>query len=141
WNFQQMGMSDYCQELLDNWPMPFFISPSGKTIETGHRLLPQTPKSNPVREAYRLWNTGTAITEGRSSWDQVAVLSIARPELFAWEHKGRVERLADGEVVWNSQADRANHFRVTPRIPDEDMAGIIEELMARPPKTRGESGR
>lgn len=141
WNFQQMGMSDYCQELLGDWPMPFFISPSGKTIKTGHRLLPQTPKSNPVREAYRLWNKGTAITEGRSSWDQVAVLFIARPELFTLERKGRVERLADGKVVWNSQADRANHFLVTPRVPDEDMAEIIEELMARPPQTRGESER
>ncbi len=137
WNFQQMGMSDYCQELLDKWPMPLFISPSGKTIKTGHRLLPQTPKTNPVREAYRLWSTGTAITEGRSSWDQVAVLFVARPELFTLERKGRVERLADGKVVWNPRLDRADHYLVTPQTTDDDMAGIIEELMARPPQVRG----
>ena len=141
WNFQKMGMSDYSQELLDNWPMPFFISPSGKTIQTGHRLLPQTPKSNPVREAYRLWNTGTAISEGRSSWDQVAVLFIARPELFKLEGKGRLARLPDGKVVWDPQEDRSKHFLVTPRISDDDMAEIIEALMARPPKTEGESTR
>jgi hypothetical protein len=134
WNFQQMGMSDYCQELLDKWPMPFFISPSGKEIKTGHRLLPQTTDLNPVREAYRLWTTGTAITQGRSSWDQVAVLFIARPQLFATERTGRVERLANGKVVWNPQADNANHHLVNPRIPDDEMARIIEELMARPPK-------
>ena len=140
WNFQQMGMSAYCQELLGKWPMPLFISPSGKAIKTGHRLLPQTPETNPVREAYRLWNRGTAITEGRSSWDQVAVLFVARPELFALGHHGRVERLAGGEVVWNPKVDRKNHYLVTPRLSVDEMAEIIEELMARPPKKRGGSG-
>jgi inosine-uridine nucleoside N-ribohydrolase len=136
WNFQQMGMSDYCQELLDRWPMPFYISPSGKAIQTGHRLLPQTPESNPVREAYRLWGTGTAIADGRSSWDQVAVLFVARPELFTVERGGRVERLADGKVIWNPDADNASHYLVTPKHPVDEMAAIIEELMARAPKSR-----
>jgi hypothetical protein len=100
-------------------------------------LLPGVPRTNPVREAYRLWGPGTAITEGRSSWDQVAVLSIARPELFTIERSGRVERLADGSVIWNPRVDKANHYLVTPKLPAEEMAGIVEELMARPPKTRG----
>lgn len=136
WNFQQMGMSAYCQELLDKWPMPFYISPSGRAIKTGHRLLPRTPKTNPVRESYRLWGPGTAITDGRSSWDQVAVLYIARPELFALERTGRVERLADGKVIWNPRVDKQNHYLVTPKLTTEKMANIIEELMARAPKTR-----
>ncbi len=139
WNFQQMGMSAYGQELLDTWPMPFYISPSGKEIKTGHRLLPGVPKTNPVRESYRLWGTGTAITDGRSSWDQVAVLFIARPELFTLEPTGRVERLPDGKVIWNPRVDKVNHYLVTPKLPADEMAGIIEELMARPPKTRGGS--
>jgi hypothetical protein len=139
WNFQQMGMSAYSQELLEKWPAPFYISPSGRAIKTGHRRLPATPETNPVREAYRLWNTGTAISEGRSSWDQVAVLFVARPALFTLEATGRVERLADGKVVWNPDSDKANHYRVTPRPSTDEMAGIIEELMARPPKNRGGS--
>ena len=48
WNFQQMGMSAYCQELLEKWPMPFYISPSGKAIKTGHRLLARVPERNPI---------------------------------------------------------------------------------------------
>lgn len=136
WNFQQMGMSAYCQELLATWPMPFYMSPAGKAIKTGHRLLPGVPRTNPVREAYRLWGKGTAITDGRSSWDQVAVLYVARPELFTLQRTGRIERLADGKVVWNSSADRANHYLVTPKLPTEEMAKIIEELMARPPSCR-----
>jgi hypothetical protein len=136
WNFQAMGMSAYCQELLDQWPVPFYISPAGAQIKTGHRLLPKTPVSNPVREAYRLWGTGTAITEGRSSWDQVAVLFVARPTLFHVESTGRVERLPDGKVVWNGAVNDPKHHLVTPQPSAEEMAGIIEELMARKP-TRG----
>ena len=139
WNFQQMGMTDYCQELLEKWPMPFYISPSGKAIKTGHRLLPGTPETNPVREAYRLWNKGTAITKGRSSWDQVAVLFVARPELFTLERTGRVERLADAKVIWNPRVDSPNHFMVTPRLAIDRMAEIIERLMARRPKFHGRS--
>lgn len=139
WNFQQMGMSAYCQELLEKWPISFYISPNGRAIKTGHRLLPGTPKTNPVREAYRLWSTGTAITKGRSSWDQVAVLFVARPELFTLERTGRVERLEDGKVIWNPRVDKANHYLVKPKHAPDKMAEIIEELMARPPKTRGGS--
>ncbi len=137
WNFQAMGMSTYCQELLDRWPMPFYISPSGRQIKTGHRLLPQTPQSNPVREAYRLWGKGTAITEGRSSWDQVAVLFVARPELFDVQSIGRVERLADGTVVWNGEVDDPNHHMVKPKLSAEEMARIVEGLMARKPARSG----
>jgi hypothetical protein len=133
WNFQAMGMSEYCQELLDKWPRPFYISPAGRQINTGHRILPNTPQSNPVREAYRLWGEGTAITEGRSSWDQVAVLFVARPELFHVEPTGHVERRADGKVVWNRQADDPNHHLVTPKPSTAEMAEIIEQLMARAP--------
>ena len=136
WNFQQMGMSAYCQELLDKWPRSFYISPSGRSIKTGHRLLPKTPKTNPVREAYRLWGKGTAITDGRSSWDQVAVLFVARAGLFTLEHTGRVERLVDGKVVWNHDVDKPKHHLVMPKHSAEEMAGIIEELMARDPKVR-----
>ncbi|MHB8902816.1 MAG: hypothetical protein ACYC6Y_28995, partial [Thermoguttaceae bacterium] len=130
-----------CQELLDKWPMPFYISPSGQTIKTGHRLLPKTPETNPVREAYRLWDTGTAITDGRSSWDQVAVLFVARPDLFAVEHTGSLQRLADGNVAWNRDLDNPNHHMITPKLSDEKMAVTIEGLMASKPKSRGNSPR
>ncbi len=110
---------------------------TAQAIKTGHRLLPRVPERNPVREAYRLWGTGTAITEGRSSWDQVAVLFVARPELFLLERTGRVERHADGKVIWNPREDKANHYLVTPKLSADEMARIIEELMARPSKARG----
>ena len=90
-----------------------------------------------MREAYRLWGKGTAITDGRSSWDQIAVLFVARPELFTVQSTGRIKRLSDGEVVWDKDTDNPNHYLVTPIPSDEEMAGIIEELMARKPAARG----
>jgi len=134
WNFEQCGMSAYCGELLKNWPMPFYISPVGADVITGNRLLPKTPAANPVREAYRLWRT--ALVDGRSSWDQVATLFVARPALFKVENRGRVERTPHGSIVWNADVDNPKHHRVTPTISNSEMAGLIEELMARHPKER-----
>jgi hypothetical protein len=139
WNFQQMGMAAYSQELLEKWPTPFYISPSGREIKTGNRRLPKTPAANPVREAYRLWNS--ALTDGRSSWDQVAVLSVVRPNLFRFESHGRVERAEDGRVFWNPDVNRPHHHLVIPKASNQQMEQIIEELMARPPKTPRKSPR
>ena len=140
WNFQAVGMAAYCEELLQKWPTPFFISPAGKDIITGHRRLPKTPEANPVREAYRLWGNN-ALVNGRSSWDQVAVLSLVRPELFELEHVGRVERRPNEQVVWNPDVDNPKHHLVRPKVSTEEMAGIIEELMARTPKARSATGQ
>ena len=108
WNFQKMGMSAYSEELLRKWPLPLYISPSGADIKTGNKLLPNTPKTNPVREAYRLWGDKTALTKGRSSWDQVAVLYAFRPELFELEHT----------AAWNaSQTQRLSGMQ-TSTIPN-----------------------
>lgn len=134
WNFLQCGMSAYSAELLEKWTLPFFISPAGADIITGHRLLPKTPENNPVREAYRLWRT--ALADGRSSWDQVATLFVVRPELFKVEDHGCIERTPEGSIAWNPKVDRPNHHLVTPKIPNAEMADLIEELMARPPKKR-----
>jgi len=139
WNFEQCGMSAYSEELLQTWPAPFYLSPAGADIITGNRLLPGTPDCNPVREAYRLWNT--ALADGRSSWDQVATLFVARPALFKVEHHGRVERTPQGPIVWNTKVDNPKHHMVTPRIPSAEIAEIIETLMACPPKARAVQGQ
>ena len=39
WNFKQVGMAAYSEELLKKWPLPFYISPSGTDIgRPGHTL-------------------------------------------------------------------------------------------------------
>jgi len=69
------------------------------------------------------------------------VLSLARPELFELKHVGRVQRKPRGQVVWNPDADNPKHHLVTPEIPTEKMAEIIEEAMARTPKARASTGQ
>ena len=86
--------------------------------------------NNPVREAYRLWNN--ALEKGRSSWDQVAVLYTARPQLFEVQ-RGTLRHTSGPNVVWNSKAVGSKHYRVLPRISESALAEMIEDLMVQPP--------
>jgi len=56
--------------------------------------------------------------------------------LFKVEDHGRVERKPEGKIVWNPDLGNPKHHRVIPRVSNSEMAGIIEELMARPPKAQ-----
>ena len=41
----------------------------------------------------------------------------------------------DGDrMMWNPDVDKPNHHLVTPKPSDDEMAAIIEDLMAREPK-------
>ncbi len=62
---------------------------------------------------------------------------IARPDLFAVNAAGRIERMEDGKIAWNPWDDNPLHPLVAPKPSAEEAAERIEQLMARPPKTRG----
>ena len=132
WNLGENGVGAYMDELLSAWPAEAYFSPVGETVITGNRKLPGTPANNPVREAYRLWNN--AFEKGRSSWDQVAVLYVARPQRFEVQ-RGRMRHTSGPNVVWEGKAGDAKHFRAQPKIPESALAGMIEDLMAQPPNT------
>ena len=57
--------------VLSNWPSPVAVTDFGHNVLTGQTLQHTDPK-NPVREAYYHWFNGQF--QGRSSWDQIAVL-------------------------------------------------------------------
>jgi len=127
WNWGQCGSDAYMEELLRRWPGHVYVSLAGKKILTGHRLLPQTPQENPVREAYRLYRN--SLEKGRSSWDQLAVLFAVCPRYFKVIDHGRHERKAPGKVVWNPDKNDPLHHLVVPETPKPDLAQLIEELM------------
>lgn len=133
WNLGENGTGAYMEELLSKWPTDVYFSPVGETVITGNNKLPATPANNPVREAYVLWNN--AIEKGRSSWDQIAVLYAARPELFTVE-PGKMSHASGANVVWDPKATGTRHYRVRPRMTDGEVATIIEDLMAQPPASR-----
>jgi len=81
WNFGRNGTAPYIDELLKLWPAKIFFSGAGENIITGNKKLPGTSDQSPVKKAYELWGNN-ALKNGRSSWDQIAVLFAARPEYF-----------------------------------------------------------
>ncbi len=133
WNFGKNGAAPYIKYLLENWPGKVYFSGAGKTILTGHRKLPLTPDTNPVRKAYEIWRVN-ALLEGRSSWDQVAVLFAARPQYFRIDSQGSLVQNDQYETYWDVASDRANHFRIIPALDDREMERIIEALMSKAPE-------
>jgi hypothetical protein len=140
WNFGRNGTENYLREVLATWPTDLYISSAGEDIRTGNRKLPQTPAINPVREAYRLWSNtlvpgrSSGLLEGRSSWDQIAVLFAVRPQYFEVEKGGSLEQAADFKTFWNLRRDNPRHHRVMIRCPKDQIADVIEDLMAQPPE-------
>lgn len=132
WNFCSNGAAPYTGKLLEEWPTPLYISDAGKDVITGNRKLPSAPRDNPVRKAYELWNN--ALTTGRSSWDQVAVLFAARPQYFVIDSLGALEMTSKSRVSWNPLARGRGHHRVTPKA---DLAETIEALMSEAPARTG----
>jgi len=144
WNFVKQGMSKYLDELLEKWPTDFYMSGSGKTVVTGEKLR-ATPKSNPVREAYRLWLKNWVREKpkrdgkNRSSWDQIGALFAIRGTNgpFSITSKGSVQHTSRG-IFWDSSKNNPKHFRVNMTVSDQEMARLIEALMIVPPAMKAE---
>lgn len=135
WNFGKNGTAPYIAGLLKIWPTEIYFSGAGKDIITGNVKLPKTSSSNPVKKAYELWGNN-ALKNGRSSWDQIAVLFAARPQYFN-VHPGKLIQNNSLETYWKPASDKASnsysHFKVIPSIINEDMEAVIEELMSEKP--------
>lgn len=132
WNFCKNGMENYMLELLNKWPCKMYVSSYGAKVITGNIRLPNTPKDNPVRQAYKSF-IGNCLEKGRPSWDQIAVLFAVRPELFEIDSYGYLEQLADKNVRWNKVKNNPNQYWVIPKVSDKEIQGIIEDLMSQPP--------
>jgi len=70
-NFVMHNLSNVSKNVLENWPTPIVISQEGGDIYTGDNLS-TAPIENPVRWAFYKWFNDSF--EGRSSWDEMAVL-------------------------------------------------------------------
>lgn len=135
WNFGKNGTAPYIPGLLKIWPTEIYFSGAGKDIITGNVKLPKTYSPNPVKKAYELWGNN-ALKNGRSSWDQIAVLFAARPQYFNIR-EGKLIQNDYLETYWRPIADKRDgihsHFKVVPSIINEDMEAVIEELMSEKP--------
>ncbi len=114
WNFGKNGTAPYICGLLNLWPTDVYFSGAGTNVITGNTKLPKTSRDNPVRKSYELWGNN-ALKNGRSSWDQIAVLYAARPQYFTTE-SGELRQNDHMETYWtsavNGTAISRNHYRI-----------------------------
>jgi inosine-uridine nucleoside N-ribohydrolase len=131
WNFGSNGAEFCTREFLEKWPTPIYFSDAGSKILTGNHQLASTPRENPVREAYRLFQN--SLLKGRPSWDLIAVLCAVRPDYFHIESVGCLEQNQKFQTFWNPAKNNPLHHRVRPKISDSQLQSIIENLMSEPP--------
>jgi purine nucleosidase len=115
--------------VIRNWPTPLVISSHGGSTKTGAKLSGAAAE-NPVREAYYQWFDQSY--EGRSSWDQVAVLYGVRGLGTCFREITTGKGTLRNGFEWQMQPGRRSYLEA--KLPDQKFVDIIEPLMIRPPK-------
>lgn len=120
---------------IHDWPTPVVFTgfEIGARIKTGGRLR-NLPEPNPIRLAY-LHYTGL---EPRESWDQTAALFAVRGAGECWTLSDpglclMHQRVPHGYNDWIPHP-QGNHRYLVSRMPADDVARIIEDLMIAPPR-------
>jgi hypothetical protein len=131
-NLVRHNLVDQTEYVLRNWPTKLVISDHGNSVHTG-AALSDAPDENPVREAYYRWFDRDY--QGRSSWDQVAVLYGVRGTDIYFEERTEGRGELDNGYEW----DLAPGFRtyVSETLSDNEYEDVIEALMIRPPNAPG----
>ena len=119
---------------VNRWPKQVVFSGAeiGGEIKTGGEVFrKQASLQSPVRRAYELYNR----FQGRSSWDQTAALYAVRGsgEYFSVHKQGHNHIFSDGSNEWRPSPDK-DHVYLVKKMKPEELAGIINELMAQKPK-------
>jgi len=134
WNvFRDAAASKYA---IENFPRPIVFSgyEIGSRVKTGAKLR-ETPKTNPIRRAYELYNG----LNNRESWDQTAALFAVRGldgglvDFWDVETTGYCHVEPDGTTEWRDAPDK-DHTYLVEKKPPEEVAAVIEALMVAPPK-------
>lgn len=133
------------RHVAEQWPTPIMFSgfELGVDLLTGPRLYSETPADNPVRVAYHLWDLQFARRFSpdfdpetgiwpHSSFDQTSVLYAVRGLGNYWHAKrGRNVVEDDGSNRW-IDAEDGTHAYLVERMPRDELAQIIEDLMVAP---------
>ena len=124
-------------QVLQNWPTPIMFTGLGRDVMTGGRLMATAPADNPVRAFYGSFLKANKATE-RSSWDQIAVLYAVRglSDCFTAVTDGRCVA-GDKEVsAWVPGGGSGKHGYLVYKMPQAQLAIIIEDLMLTPPSAK-----
>jgi hypothetical protein len=122
-------LQDTSLNVILNWPTPIVHSPAGPQVLTGTGLE-NTPAENPVREAYYKFFDDNF--QGRSSWDQMAVLYGVRGSSgYFNKYTTNMGSLSNG-LIWKLKS--GYHSYLVEKLSNEDYEKIIEPMMTAPPK-------
>jgi hypothetical protein len=138
------------QTLFEQWPGPVLFSgfEIGEDLLTGGGLPIEDKEVNPVVMSYHMWDLYYARkwepdfdpesgVWPHSSFDQTAVLAAVRGVLDYWDVVDRGFNFvhADGTNEWRDTPDR-DHGYLVEKMPREEVARVIEELMLISPASR-----
>ena len=122
--------------VFEQWPTPITLSgfEIGEGILTGKRLIASDLTNSPVKNVFSMGMT--IDVDGRMSWDQTAVLVGVRGcgDYFGTV-KGRILVAPNGDNTWVDDPDGTQEHLVW-KMPKEEIARIIEDLMMHQPKKR-----
>ncbi len=123
--------------LFKGWPKPVLFTgwEIGQQLRTGLKLIDNAVIHNsPVKDVYRISIPQAASDlKGRMSWDQTAVLiAVKGYNDFFGVQKGTVRISKDGSNKWQDKPDGRAAY-VTPKMPYEQLAAYIEQLMMHQP--------
>jgi len=116
--------------VLGKWPTKIlWTTYVGSGIGTGPSLI-NTPENNPVRVAYDLFGV---LHTGRQSWDLTASwLAVRGPGDVCDVVAGRPQFVND--IIHSPATTYPNESEVTVKMPYPDVAKLIGDELARPPK-------
>jgi pyrimidine-specific ribonucleoside hydrolase len=123
--------------VFQHFPRAIFFSgvEIGFPLKTGLQLINNARISNsPVKDVYRICMAmSKEDVNGRSSWDQTAVLIAVRGhEPWYNVREGKIISDADGRNTWDEH--EKGHFYITEKAPRSAVTTTIEELMMHQPK-------
>jgi PKD repeat protein len=125
-NLVQHNLVSVSQNVIENWPTPLVISQEGSNIYTGDNYQ-YASEDNPYREAFYRYFGGDFGGDGRSSWDEMAVLYGVRglSTLFR-EITSGTGSLTNG-YVWEMEPGFRSYL--DNKYAPSYYEGIIEDLM------------
>lgn len=126
--------------VTSSWPTPIYFCgfEIGDKVLTGKETAANGANNNPVADIYRV-ALAQDNPDGRQSWDQLTVLAaIEGHEPYFNLVRGNILMLPDGRNRWENKPT-GNHYYMIPKVPYEQLAERIEQLMMRPVESSNES--
>ncbi|MDR1517169.1 MAG: nucleoside hydrolase [Dysgonamonadaceae bacterium] len=118
------------QKVFSEWNTPIIISnfEIGANIFTGKRLINSDIENTPAKTVFSIAMKQEDF-DGRSSWDQTAVLiGVRGTKSYFGTVKGKMIVADDGSNTWQDDK-KGSHEYLTWKMPKEELTKIIEDLM------------